>query len=105
MNFTKCVFASLLCSSSVLNLALAGTAGVYRVSEDDIISVQSNVGTTKVTVPKATLAPILKNAKPGETLVLVDSEWNILESNSDKKTLSIVDKSNEKSVVDLVSQD
>lgn len=105
MKFKKCVFASLLCSVSMLNIALAGTIGTYRVGEDDIISVQGISTVMKVTISKSTLAPILKKAKPGETFVLVDSEWNILESNLDKKTLSLEDKSNAENQIDLISQD
>ena len=105
MKFTKCILASLLCSVSMLNIAFAGTVGTYRVGEDDIISVQGISTVMKVTISKSTLAPILKKAKPGETLVLVDSEWNILESNLDKKTLSLEDKSNAENQIDLISQD
>ncbi len=105
MKFTNGFAASFLFGASMFNIALAGTVGTYRVGEDDIISVQGISTVMKVTISKSTLAPILKKAKPGETLVLVDSEWNILESNLDKKTLSLEDKSNAENQIDLISQD
>ncbi len=90
-------------SIGISQFASAGTVGIYRVGENEIIAVDSTQGETKVTIPAASLHAILQNAKPGETVDLAGSEWEILDSKNDSNSLPLKNKLDNENQINIVS--
>jgi hypothetical protein len=97
MKFRNVAIAFIACFASTLS-AHAGTVGVFRVTNGQILDVSDNG--SQIMIDQDAFSSIQTEAKVGDTIVIEESNWKVTAGSKDTLNLSL--ESNEPAEIELV---